>query len=240
MPLAKIGALVASGKRLKDLGVEERQPSLVSVKVPVFPFLKFKEADTILTPEMRSTGEVMGLAPTFGEAFKLGLEAADIQLPQEGMIFVSVRDDDKEGVMPVLDRLQALGFSFIGTRGTAQAMQRHGIACAHVNKVKEGRPHIVDRLVNGDVVMVINTTVGAQSIRDSFSIRRTALTRRIPYFTTIFGAMAAASAIESSRAGTSAEKAISLQDCHRLPPLQRGASDRAPVEGYRSASNAPE
>ena len=155
------------------------------------------------------------------------------------MIFVSVRDDDKAGVMPVLDRLQALGFSFIGTRGTAQAMQRHGIACAHVNKVKEGAPHR-DRLVNGDVVMVINTTVGAQSIRDSFSIRRTALTRRIPYFTTIFGAMAAASAIESSRAGTSAEKAISLQDCHRLPPLQRGAADRAPVEGYRSASNAPE
>ncbi len=238
-PLAKIGALAAAGKRLSELGVEERQPSLVAVKVPVFPFMKFKEADTILSPEMRSTGEVMGLAENFGDAFKLGLEAADIHLPQEGLVFVSVRDGDKEAVKPVLDRLHALGFKFIATRGTSKAIRARGYECEPVNKVKEGRPHIVDRLVNGDVVMVINTTVGAQSIKDSFSIRRTVLTRRIPHFTTIFGAMAAVSAIEAARSGASIEKAISLQECHKMPPLKQGDALSASPEGYRTASSSP-
>jgi len=236
LPLARIGALVSAGKSLAELGVEERIPGHVSVKVPVFPFVKFPEADTILTPEMRSTGEVMGIAEDFGAAFLMGLAGANVQLPNEGLVFVSVRNTDKDAVMPAVRKLIELGFGIVATRGTAATIAAQGMACEVVNKVKEGRPHVVDRLVNGEVAMVINTTIGAQSIQDSFSIRRTALLRRIPYFTTVSGAMAAAAAIAAGRADPGAKKALSLQDYHE----RKGYSPaEAPEDrtGYRADRN---
>ncbi len=212
---AKIAARIAAGESLASLQIREPAPAHLAVKVPVFPFAKFSGVDTILGPEMRSTGEVMGIARDFGAAFHRGLLAAGVCLPQSGKVFISVRDDDKALVMPAVRHLVELGFDLIATRGTALSLRANGLACDDVNKVKEGRPHIVDALVNGDIALVINTTIGAQSIRDSFTIRRTALTQRVPYFTTIAGAIAAAKAIEAARSGDPAETATALQDYHQ-------------------------
>ena len=231
LPIAKIAARVAAGERLAELGVRELVPRHVAVKVPVFPFAKFAGVDTILGPEMRSTGEVMGIAADFGAAFHKGLLAAGMRLPQAGTAFVSVRDDDKELVMPAVRHLVRLGFRLVATRGTAAAIRERGLDCAVINKVKEGRPHIVDALVNGEIALLINTTVGAQAIRDSFSIRRTALTHKIPYFTTISGALAAAHAIEAARAGEEAMAVRALQDYHRAAGDRTEAPARRP--GYR-------
>ncbi len=232
VPLAKIAARISAGESLASLGVEERIPEHISVKVPVFPFLKFSGVDTILGPEMRSTGEVMGIARDFGAAFHKGMLAAGCLLPQSGRVFVSVRNDDKPAVMPVVQHLVRLGFDVVATRGTAHAIREAGLQCEVVNKVKEGRPHIVDALVNGQIAMVINTTVGAQAIADSFGIRRTTLHQRVPYFTTISGAMAAAHAIEAAREGEQTLVATSLQDYHRQPGLLPSEAP-ARVAGYR-------
>ena len=212
---AKIAARIAAGESLASLQIREPTPAHLAVKVPVFPFAKFHGVDTILGPEMRSTGEVMGIAKDFGSAFHRGLLAAGVHLPQSGKVFISVRDDDKALVMPAVRHLVELGFDLVATRGTALRLRACGLACDDVNKVKEGRPHIVDALVNGDISLVINTTIGAQSIRDSFTIRRTALTQRVPYFTTIAGAIAAAKAIEAARSDDQAETATALQDYHQ-------------------------
>ncbi len=224
IPFAKIAARVAAGESLTQMNVREIIPQHVSVKVSVFPFRKFPGVDTLLGPEMRSTGEVMGIAQDFGAAFYKGLLAADMQLPQSGKAFVSVRDGDKDPVMPVVSHLVRLGFTIVATRGTAKAIRDAGIECEVINKVKEGRPHTVDALVNGDIAIVINTTIGAQSIRDSFGIRRTTLIRRIPYFTTISGALAAAHAIEAARAAGDTHYGVAkaldtapLQDYHAKP-----------------------
>jgi carbamoyl-phosphate synthase large subunit len=235
IPFAKIAARVAAGESLASLGVQERVPRHVSVKVPVFPFRKFPGVDTILGPEMKSTGEVMGIATDFGMAFHRGLLGAGVALPQSGRVFVSVRDSDKDAVLPVVRQLVALGFEILATRGTAAALQAAGFPCAEINKVKEGRPHIVDALVNGDVVLVVNTTIGAQAIRDSFSIRRTALLLRVPYFTTISGALAAAAAIASARA-PAADPALALQDYHRVEgwPPELAPTD---LQGYRTEAD---
>jgi carbamoyl-phosphate synthase large subunit len=215
-----------------ELGVVERIPRHVAVKVSVFPFAKFAGVDTILGPEMRSTGEVMGVADDFGAAFHKGLLAAGMRLPQSGRVFVSVRDADKRMVLPVARHLAALGFHLVATRGTAGFIRDNGVACELINKVKEGRPHVVDALVNGDIAMVINTTVGAQAIADSFSIRRTSLMHRIPHFTTISAALAAAHAIEAARAGEKTLVAHALQDYHRSPGY---SPETAPANraGYR-------
>jgi carbamoyl-phosphate synthase large subunit len=198
----------------------------------VFPFAKFAWVDTILGPEMRSTGEVMGVADGFGAAFHKGLLAAGMRLPQSGRVFVSVRDADKALVLPVVRHLAALGFALVATRGTAAFIRDQGLQCELVNKVKEGRPHVVDALVNGGIAMVINTTVGAQAIADSFSIRRTSLMHRIPHFTTISAALAAAHAIEAARDGEKTLVAHALQDYHRTPGY---SPETAPVNraGYR-------
>ncbi|MCB9701790.1 MAG: carbamoyl-phosphate synthase large subunit [Myxococcales bacterium] len=217
VPFAKIAARVAAGESLAALGITEPAPLHIAVKVPVFPFAKFHGVDTILGPEMRSTGEVMGIAADFGAAFHKGLLAAGVRLPQSGTVFVSVRDDDKELVMPAVRHLVELGFELVATRGTARSLRAAGLRCRDINKVKEGRPHIVDALVNGEIALVINTTIGAQSIRDSFTIRRTALLQRVPYFTTIAGAIAAAKAIEAARSGDEAALAHSLQTYHGRP-----------------------
>jgi carbamoyl-phosphate synthase large subunit len=234
LPLAKIGALVSAGKTLKELGVEERVPTHVSVKVPVFPFVKFAGVDTILSPEMKSTGEVMGIGSDFGSAFHAGLRAAGEKLPQEGLVFVSVRDQDKEAVMPAVRHLVRLGFSILATRGTATVIRKAGLDCELVSKVKEGRPNIVDRLVNGDVAMVINTTIGVDSIRDSYPIRRTTLLQRVPYFTTVYGAMAAAHAIEAARTGGFVLDPRSLQEYHQGPRYDPQDVPAEKLSGYRA------
>ncbi len=233
VPFAKIAARVAAGEKLADLGVVERIPRHVAVKVSVFPFAKFAGVDTILGPEMRSTGEVMGVAEGFGAAFHKGLLAAGMRLPQSGRVFVSVRDADKQMVLPVAKHLAALGFALVATRGTAVFLRDQGLACEAINKVKEGRPHVVDALVNGGIAMVINTTVGAQAIADSFSIRRTSLMHRIPHFTTISAALAAAHAIEAARDGEKTLVAHALQDYHRTPGY---SPETAPANraGYRN------
>ncbi len=232
IPFAKVAARVAAGETLADLGIKETVPRHVSVKVSVFPFRKFPGVDTLLGPEMKSTGEVMGIAQDFGAAFYKGLLAGGTKLPDEGKVFISVRDADKDPVMPVVRQLVDLGFSIIATRGTAAAIKACGIPCELINKVKEGRPHIVDALVNEEIALVVNTTIGAQSIRDSFSIRRTSLVRRVPYFTTISGALAAAHAIAAARSPDLKLPARPLQEYHAEPGWE---PEEAPTDlaGYR-------
>jgi carbamoyl-phosphate synthase large subunit len=186
----------------------------VSVKEAVFPFLKFPGVDTVLGPEMKSTGEVMGIGDSFGEAFAKAELAAGTVLPQSGTVFVSVRPEDGDDSIVVARRLRDLGFGLVATRGTAAVIAAAGIAVDVVNKVFEGSPHVVDTLRAGAIALVINTPrADAQSLRDSFSIRRTALERKIPYFTTIAGAQAAAEAIAVLRGGALTVKP--LQDYHR-------------------------
>ncbi|NVB39932.1 carbamoyl-phosphate synthase large subunit [Pseudenhygromyxa sp. WMMC2535] len=229
---AKIAALVGAGKSLTELGVSERVPEHVSVKVPVFPFMKFPGVDVLLSPEMRSTGEVMGIAKDFGAAFHSGMAAANVFLPQGGTVFISVADPHKLAVVPAAKHLRRLGFSILATRGTARVLREEAIDCAEVNKVLEGRPHVVDRMLNGEVALVINTTEGQQSARDSLSIRRTALSLGIPYFTTIAGALATAHAIESARLGGSVLEAVSLQEYHQRPHYTPG-QEPADRDAYR-------
>ena len=198
VPLAKLAARTMMGKSLKDLGfTSEIVPPHVSVKEAVFPFIKFPGVDTILGPEMKSTGEVMGIDKTFGEAFAKAQIAAGNTLPSEGRVFISVRDEDKEAALSIAKNLSEAGFEIIATRGTAQFLRDNSVACETVNKVFEGRPHIVDRIKNGDIAMVINTPFGPRSRDDSYSIRHTTLVFNVAYCTTIAGARAATQGIVS-------------------------------------------
>ena len=216
-PLAKIAARVMVGKTLRELGVtEEIVPTHVSVKEAVFPFLKFPGVDTLLGPEMKSTGEVMGIDGSFGMSFAKAQIGAGTLLPLSGKVFVSVLDGDKPATVAIARRLASCGFSLIATDGTATHLQRAGLAVARVNKVREGSPHVVDALQSGEIAMVINTPEGAASALDSFSIRRTALERQVPYFTTIAGAEAAAEGIEMLQRGALTVRA--LQDYHTPQP----------------------
>ncbi|MEW6777831.1 MAG: carbamoyl phosphate synthase large subunit, partial [Bdellovibrionota bacterium] len=200
LPLAKAAARIMSGKTLAQLGIKEpARPSHISVKESVFPFIKFPGVDTILGPEMKSTGEVMGIDRDFGTAFFKSQLAAGQVLPSKGRVFISVRDADKPLIIETARRLVALGFSIIATKGTAAYFREKGLAVEEVLKVAEGRPHIVDRMLSGDIALVINTTQGAQSVADSYSMRRTALVRAIPYQTTLAAARAAVAAIQATR-----------------------------------------
>ena len=201
-PVAKIAARVMAGEKLAgfELGMAPAGGH-VAVKEAVFPFNRFPGVDVILGPEMKSTGEVMGLDTDFGRAFAKSQIASGIRLPQSGTVFVSVRDHDKEALAPIAERLVALGFNLVATRGTARELAAKGIPARAVNKVLEGRPHIVDEMTDDGVQLVFNTTDGSHAIRDSFSIRQTALTRDIPYYTTIAGARAAVQAIAALRTG---------------------------------------
>ena len=172
-----------------------------AVKKPIFPFTKFKNVDPILGPEMRSTGEVMGIAKTLGQAFLKAELSANSQLPSIGTVFISVRDADKSRAVLIAKKFSALGFHLIATSGTARAIISANIACDVVNKVEAGRPHIVDRICNGDVQLVINTTEGEKAISDSFTIRRSAVERGICYTTTLAGADAVCMAIEARDMG---------------------------------------
>jgi carbamoyl-phosphate synthase large subunit len=174
----------------------------VAVKEAVFPFARFPGVDLILGPEMKSTGEVMGLAADFGRAFAKSQLASGARLPLGGRVFVSVRDRDKHALIEPCRRLIGMGFSLVATQGTAAILSAAGLPVTRVNKVREGRPHVVDQMLDGDIQLVFNTTEGVQAIADSFSLRRTALTHDIPYYTTVAGARAAVEAIAALRAGS--------------------------------------
>ncbi len=197
IPLAKVAARVMAGRSLKDQGqTTERIPSYFSVKEAVFPFIKFPEADPILGPEMKSTGEVMGTGHTFGEAYAKAQAASGVVLPTRGLCFVSVRDRDKPGAVLLAQMLIARGFEIAATGGTAAALEQAGVACRRVNKVREGRPHVVDMIKNDEVALIVNTTEGKQAVRESRSIRREAVARRVTYYTTVAGARATCDALD--------------------------------------------
>jgi carbamoyl-phosphate synthase large subunit len=200
-PLAKIAARCMVGETLAEQGiVSEVVPTYFSVKEAVFPFIKFPGVDTILGPEMKSTGEVMGVGETFAEAFLKSQLGASVRLPSSGRVFLSVKDADKPASIDVARKLHQLGYEIVATRGTAAALAAAGVPVAAVNKVKEGRPHIVDLLVNDEIAMVINTVEEKRSsIQDSYAIRRAALQDQVPTFTTIAGARAAAIGMEYLR-----------------------------------------
>ena len=197
--LAKIGTKVMTGKSLEELGyTEEIVPEHYCVKESVFPFVKFPEVDTILGPEMKSTGEVMGIAPDLDQAFAKSQIAAGSSLPSGGVAFISVKDEDKSPkTLDIARRLSDTGFDIMATGGTSEFLNKNGIFSQTVNKVKQGRPHIVDHLKNGEVQLVVNTTFGKKEIAQSYSIRRTALVNNVPYFTTLAGAVAGVGAIEA-------------------------------------------
>jgi carbamoyl-phosphate synthase large subunit len=201
LPIAAAAAKVMAGKTLAELKLDRRKRKHTAVKEAVFPFARFPGVDPILGPEMRSTGEVMGLDETFEAAFAKSQIASGTNLPTAGCVFISVKDSDKPGMVAAARDLIELGFSIIATGGTADYLQAQGVALDRVNKVAEGRPHIVDAMKNGDVHLVFNTTEGAQSYRDSYSIRRTALVQNIPYYTTVSGARASIQAIRRLKSG---------------------------------------
>ena len=213
VPLAKYAALVMAGRKLSEIGfTTERVPSHVAVKESVFPFGRFPGVDTILGPEMKSTGEVMGIDTSFAMAFAKASLAASSNLPDAGLVFISVRDEDKIQLEPIARGLIAMGFTLIATAGTSRHIRKLGLECEQVNKVLEGSPHIVDAMKQGRIAMVINTP-DASGAKDSFSIRRTALELRLPYFTTMAGASAAVQGIEALK--TRPFEVRALQDYHR-------------------------
>jgi len=197
LPLAKIAARVMTGRKLKQLvGAVERVPAYFCVKEAVFPFVKFPEADPILGPEMKSTGEVMGTGRTFGEAYAKAQSASGVTLPRKGVCFISVRDRDKPGAVELAKNLIERGFEVLATAGTAGALDAAGVACRRVNKVREGRPHVVDMIKNDEIDLIVNTTEGKQAIRESNSIRREAVHRRVTYYTTLAAGLATCEAMD--------------------------------------------
>ncbi len=212
VPLAKIAARCMAGQSLASQGAtKEIVPDYYSVKEAIFPFAKFQGVDPILGPEMKSTGEVMGVGRTFPEAFARAEEAANIKAPKVGKAFISVRDVDKPRVLDVAKALVSQGFSLVATEGTVKYLHAQGVECVRINKVLEGRPHIVDLIKNGEIAYIINTTEGKQAIQDSFSIRREALQHRLTYSTTIPGARALVQAIEFRNN----PRVWSLQELHK-------------------------
>jgi carbamoyl-phosphate synthase large subunit len=212
LSLARIAARCMVGRSLAAQDItQECVPSYYSVKEAVFPFVKFSGVDPLLSPEMKSTGEVMGVGRSFGEAFAKSQLAAGTDLPRSGLAFLSVRDADKNAAVDVARELVALGFELLATRGTAQLIDSAGIPCTLVNKVAEGRPNIVDRIKNDEISFIVNTTEGKQAIADSFAIRRTALQYKVTYTTTIAGA----------RATVLALKTLDATDVNRLQDLHK-------------------
>ncbi len=208
IPLAKVAVKLMLGTTLPELGITEITPKHVSVKESVFPFVKFPEVDTILGPEMRSTGEVMGIDTTFAHAFAKSQLAAGNRLPTQGVAFLSLRDADKEAGVELARGLVSVGFDLVGTHGTAASLQAAGLACRGVNKVLEGRPHCVDSIESREFDLVLNTTEDAQAIRDSQSLRRAALMTGVSYFTTMRAARAALEAIAVQKAEELAVKPL--------------------------------
>jgi carbamoyl-phosphate synthase large subunit len=219
-PLAKIAAKVIAGNTLEALGIDDiALPRHVAVKQSVFPFAKFPGVDTILGPEMRSTGEVMGISDTFARAFYKSMLAAGLDVRAlaggarggKNSVFISVRDEDKPVACIIARRMRAAGYEIVATRGTAAALSRARIPCRAINKVAEGSPHVVEAIRSGTIAMVVNTTVGAREVRDSYSLRRQTLLMNIPYFTTIAAGLAACDALDAAR-GEGGVRVRSLQE----------------------------
>jgi carbamoyl-phosphate synthase large subunit len=215
VPIAKIAARVMAGARLADFPLAPRGRGHVAVKEAVFPFARFPGVDIILGPEMKSTGEVMGLDHDFGHAFAKSQMGAGNALPLTGTVFISVKDDDKPAMLPVCERLAARGFRLVATDGTAGYLRSHGLPVERINKVLQGRPHCVDAMKSGDIQLVFNTVAGAQSVADSFGLRQAALLGNIPYCTTVAAARAAVAAISA---------------------LAQGELEVAPLQSYFSGS----
>jgi len=209
-PIAKFAARIMAGEKLADLPAIKREIDYMAVKEAVFPFARFPGVDPVLSPEMKSTGEVMGIDSTFAVAFAKSQLGAGTKLPQGGTLFVSVKDSDKTMVLPAVRKLSELGFKIVATGGTARYLADAGVIVERVNKVAEGRPHIVDRIIDGEIGFIFNTTEGWQSHKDSASIRASALAARVPYFTTAAASVAAVEAIEALR--TTELEVRSLQD----------------------------
>ena len=219
VPLASIAARAMAGETLDEIGLhEEIVPPYVAVKEAVFPFSKFREFDPILGPEMRSTGEVMGIANSFGAAFAKAQLAADNELPVGGTMFLTVNDSDKTGVTPIARRFHEMGFELKATDGTARHLRKRGIPCGEVFKVHEGRPHAIDLIVNGEVQLLINTPFGKHAQRDDYTIRQAAIAHHVPYTTTLSAANAACDAILSLRSRV--PEVRSLQEWHALIPAE--------------------
>ena len=200
-PIAKIAARIMAGEALKGFNLSDKKLSHVAVKEAVFPFARFPGVDTLLGPEMKSTGEVMGLDRNFETAFAKSQLAGGTRIPQSGTAFFSVKDRDKQAMVAPARELQTMGFKLIATRGTAEFLEQAGLTVTRINKVLQGRPHIVDAIKNGEVQLVFNTTEGAQAIADSFPIRRNALIYKVPYYTTVAGIRAAVKGVAANRAG---------------------------------------
>ena len=208
VPLAKLAARIMAGEKIADLNLSEAQIDHVAVKEAVFPFSRFPGVDIFLGPEMKSTGEVMGIGKDFAQAFTKSQLGAGVDLPKSGNVFISVKDDDKPEMIDICRDLKSLGFHIIATSGTAQFLNDAGIETETVNKVMQGRPHAVDFMVDGKIDLVFNTAHGAASIRDSFSLRQTALTNSIPYYTTVPEARASVQAIKTIQDDNLAVKSI--------------------------------
>ncbi len=200
-PIAKIASRIMAGEPLSGFNLYEKSFNHIAIKEAVFPFARFPGVDTMLGPEMRSTGEVIGLDVDFGIAYAKSQLGASTAVPKSGTVFVSVKDSDKASITPAIKTLKEIGFDIIATGGTQQYLLEQGIECEKINKVLEGRPHIVDAMKNGDVQLVINTTKGTKAISDSKTLRRAALTGKIPYYTTISGAKAAVKGIVAYKSG---------------------------------------
>ncbi|MEO7386794.1 MAG: ATP-grasp domain-containing protein, partial [Gammaproteobacteria bacterium] len=211
LPLAKVAAKTMVNISLAEQGATvQRIPEFYSVKEAVFPFVKFPEADPILGPEMKSTGEVMGTGRTFAEAYAKAQIASGVTLPRRGTAFLSVRDRDKPAAVKVAQLLVDKGFDIVATGGTAVVLAKAGVQCRRVNKVREGRPHIVDMIKNEEISLIINTTEGKQAIRESRSIRSAAVHRKVTYYTTMPAALATTYALDHLDGGS----VNRLQDLH--------------------------
>ena len=221
--MAKIAARVAAGRTLAELNlVDDLTPAGVFVKSPVFPFVRFPGVDTILGPEMKSTGEVMGGSDNFGAAFSKAMVSAGQSLPESGCVFISVNNRDKQTVLPIARDLSRLGFALAATRGTAAFLRAHGVDVEVMYKVNEGRPNVADHLVNRSIAMVINTPLGRESFFDDRAVRRAATMAQVPCITTLTGASAAVSAIQALR--QQALTVRSLQDYYSgVEPVARSA-----------------
>lgn len=196
-PVAKIAARIMAGERLAAFGLKDRDLGHVAVKEAVFPFARFPGVDTVLGPEMRSTGEVMGIDKNFAIAFAKSQLGGGTKVPTSGTVFVSLRADDKPGIVDTMRLLQEIGFKVVATAGTQAYLHEHGIEAERINKVLEGRPHVVDAIKNGEIQLVFNTTDGSKALADSRSLRQAALLNKIPYYTTLSGAVAAAQGIKA-------------------------------------------
>jgi len=219
IPLAKVAARVMSGKTLAEMSlVDDLDVAGVFVKSPVFPFVRFPGVDTLLGPEMKSTGEVLGGADTFGAAFAKAQLSVGQKLPDKGRAFISVNNTDKPNVLPIARDLAELGFGLVATRGTAAYLRAHGLDVEVVYKVNEGRPNIADQIVNDQVALIVNTPLGRESFFDDRTVRRVAMMHTVPCITTLTGASATVAAIRALR--TQALDVRALQDYYAARPVR--------------------